>query len=552
MAVLLTNTSIAALVNVLERLGMTQAHLTEMMGLVHDKKNTITLRFDLQHDCKFLRKNIVEVDSYERISKLKSENDEKVLSHKVVKKVDEFHWEAMFTYNMLVYSGVEPDDSSMYLQTHTGSTTIVTRTRETPILNCPSDSPYDVNLTWLIQQLENGKCSFAIDRQDSDCKTPRRNKDIAAARDFWDGIVGWTVGVHRIADLIEGEAGRAHNPIVADAAPKARPSFSSITPENIFVPVLPLMEVAAIRKKEVVESGGLVQPRHTSSPDSPLLSLADVTKFLNEQCRSLDEAAEKLSKSFADETGFVTAADAKMILFLGHIRNIHSLWCQGVDYIEDMLRNQLVAAIGKEVQPSDFDQFITHHYHKMFAQQYAPRPFCYAIRRPNHYPDGILSIEKVNDDMDPIQTMVRVFSDLPIMQMPVNAATTIDMDGPVYLHGWLSHRFASCGSREFKLVGRARQFSSFLLMVGNMAGGDRFHPKDAIILQNKDEVTIPLFLNDIPSAKEFKDAISSLSPEQQRFAIPFVLCNWNLPCLAYASCSSNHNSRSYLVFRREP
>ena len=42
-----------------------------------------------------------------------------------------------------------------------------------------------------------------------------------------------------------------------------------------------------------------------------------------------------------------------------------------------------------------------------------------------------------------------------------------------------------------------------------------------MIVQNKDDITIPLDLDMIPSAKEFKDAISSLSPEQQRFAKAF-------------------------------
>jgi len=40
-------------------------------------------------------------------------------------------------------------------------------------------------------------------------------------------------------------------------------------------------------------------------------------------------------------------------------------------------------------------------------------------------------------------------------------------------------------------------------------------------LQNKDEVLIPLLTNTLPSAKEFKDSIASLSPEQQDFARSF-------------------------------
>jgi hypothetical protein len=51
-----------------------------------------------------------------------------------------------------------------------------------------------------------------------------------------------------------------------------------------------------------------------------------------------------------------------------------------------------------------------------------------------------------------------------------------------------------------------------------MTGPSTIEPKDAIIIQNKDEVIIPLLLNELPTAKEFKDAIKSLSPEQQAFA----------------------------------
>jgi len=54
-----------------------------------------------------------------------------------------------------------------------------------------------------------------------------------------------------------------------------------------------------------------------------------------------------------------------------------------------------------------------------------------------------------------------------------------------------------------------------------MASENQMQPKDAIILRNKDEINIPLLLNEIPTATEFKDAIGSLSPEQQRFAKAF-------------------------------
>jgi hypothetical protein len=55
-------------------------------------------------------------------------------------------------------------------------------------------------------------------------------------------------------------------------------------------------------------------------------------------------------------------------------------------------------------------------------------------------------------------------------------------------------------------------------MLGTLAGADLFEPKYAMIVHNADEVTVPLLLDTIPTPKEFKDAIESLSPEQQRFA----------------------------------
>jgi hypothetical protein len=70
-------------------------------------------------------------------------------------------------------------------------------------------------------------------------------------------------------------------------------------------------------------------------------------------------------------------------------------------------------------------------------------------------------------------------------------------------------------------VSRARQFSSMIVLVGRIASASVFEPKYAAIIQNKDELTIPLELSTIPTPKEFKDAIESLSPEQQSFPKAF-------------------------------
>ncbi len=61
-------------------------------------------------------------------------------------------------------------------------------------------------------------------------------------------------------------------------------------------------------------------------------------------------------------------------------------------------------------------------------------------------------------------------------------------------------------------------FGFFGINKGNISAADRFEPKYAMLLQNRDSVRIPLPLEALPTPKEFRDAIESLSPEQQRFA----------------------------------
>merc|ERR1712226_1117677 len=104
------------------------------------------------------------------------------------------------------------------------------------------------------------------------------------------------------------------------------------------------------------------------------------------------------------------------------------------------------------------------------------------------------------------------------MQFPLSASKTVSFTGDTYLHAWLCHQFSGQSGTRLSLVSRARQFSSMLVLVGRITSAHSFDPKYAAIVQNKDELKIPLDLSTIPTPKEFKDAIESLSPQQQAFA----------------------------------
>merc|ERR1719503_321126 len=107
------------------------------------------------------------------------------------------------------------------------------------------------------------------------------------------------------------------------------------------------------------------------------------------------------------------------------------------------------------------------------------------------------------------------------MWFPLSAAASVTFGGDRYLHAWLSHQFSGSRGPSLTLVSRARQFSSMIVLVGRIASATAFEPKYAAIVRDKDELKIPLELSTIPTPKEFKDAIESLSPEQQRFAKAF-------------------------------
>ena len=107
------------------------------------------------------------------------------------------------------------------------------------------------------------------------------------------------------------------------------------------------------------------------------------------------------------------------------------------------------------------------------------------------------------------------------MYFPLDASTYVTFGGSRYLHAFLGQRFSNSSPPQINLNARARQFSSFILLVGRITSASTFQPATGIIIKDKDDLKMPLDMNTIPTPKEFKDAIKSLSPEQQAFAKKF-------------------------------
>ena len=87
------------------------------------------------------------------------------------------------------------------------------------------------------------------------------------------------------------------------------------------------------------------------------------------------------------------------------------------------------------------------HEKRIFNPDFCPVPFSYAVRRPNHYPEGTVCLERSGDG-GPAFTMTRVLRgpEVAPMSFKINAATNVMFEGDRY--GSYAFSFLIC-----KMVG---------------------------------------------------------------------------------------------------
>ena len=492
LAEFVTRISAASILQCFEMVGMTAVERNQLRGWA--AKRSVTVRLAAREECRFLRETTRNVESGEvRVTETRGFLGGKAsTTDRVVTKVTEYFWAFEVRYDIVAFPGTSTKNA-ITLRARSGSIELKTTQKTTPRPMTVVKPPIDVNLTWLFTHLDaEGRATFAIDRAADSCHTPRRNDEIEEAlwaceeiSTFCGAVASYFQDVHFSAQSEHGL------------------DLSAIDDSEVFVPVLPLFEA---------------EPR--AEEGEGLLPVAYANAFLAEEHRTLTEKCRELATAFPHDGSLITAEEACLLVTLLHAGQVCQRFADGVAYIEGMLREQLVAAIGKEVSPVDFTSYIDFHHRKLVKPEYRPRPFSYAIRRPDHDPEGVLCIEAERAGALPeaISTTVRRSEARTPMTFALDASTRVSFLGERYLHAWVSHQFSFQPGPTLSLVARARQFSSFLLLVGRIAAADVFEPQFGIILQNKDTLRIPLLLEPIPTPGDFRDAIESLSPEQQRFA----------------------------------
>lgn len=383
---------------------------------------------------------------------------------KVITTIIEFFWIFSVEYELVVFPGADVADG-IRLQGNVGKCEMKTLKKETPRPERTVLDGKDLNLTWLLSNIDASKLGsqFSIARGHKLCKTPRRNQDVDRAVSFFREARAWgsNIAGYFLNDLFE-----AQQPHGLDV--------SSINVSALFVPIVPLLEskkrpggadkaaaapvavataVSPAKSPRVVKTGettgfgmlrsSLKHPEQggplvayvapASALDTPLLEEEDLDVLLNEHQRALAEKIAALSKVFpAAGVKVVTAPEAILALGGLHLGQLAEALFDGVDFIEEMLRKQIVAAIGKEVQPMDFAQYMLFHNRKLFKDEFRPKSFSFAVRRPNYCPEGIVSIDAQLADgslADPIQTLCSRRSISKPYSFAIDASTNISFKG---------------------------------------------------------------------------------------------------------------------------
>eukprot|EP00930_Biecheleria_cincta_P072342 TRINITY_DN5974_c0_g1_i1.p1 TRINITY_DN5974_c0_g1~~TRINITY_DN5974_c0_g1_i1.p1 ORF type:complete len:968 (+),score=218.00 TRINITY_DN5974_c0_g1_i1:77-2905(+) len=530
-----TNTAAVSQLNALAEIGLTREQLAQLQQWA--KTSVVSLKFEAEETCKFDREETREEEDPRKHVEEVSVGGvvQAAFTSKVVNKITEYYWKFEGKYQLLALRGVgaEPADR-VCLREFSGRGELKTGNKSNPPR--PEVAPKIselVDMSWLLHAIGASGTSpgFKVDRSSDKCRTPRRNPDVEKALEHFMRVGRWVSSiVSYLGNLMTIEPGVA-----------AKLDFTTISADSVFCPVLPLM-IEDNKDSAEETRGALEQPSSssqapstlacvagpTSPEDSLLLPVGDTNCLLGEEARTLKEKCNEISQVFPD-AGLACSKTAVFMIALQHCGRMCTAWSEAVDYVEDMLRKQLAAAIGKEVWPADFASYMSFHNRKLFKQEYAPAPFCFAVRRSkNHSPEGTVSIEELavgaggdSNIEQPIVTIVAKSNAEHLMTLPISASTNVAFGGDRYLHAYLSHQFEHQAGAKLSLISKARQFSSMLVIIGRVASISSFDPKYAAIIQNKDELTIPLELSTIPTPKEFKDAIESLSPEQQAFAKAF-------------------------------
>lgn len=515
------------------------------------KYDFVSILSPLTFACAFQIEREVEIAGLKNETEISRDDGTVKISTKFTSKVLENVLEASACFQMVLFSGFAPS-AEIGSNDHTEE---IFSHRSEQVLTFPhSSNPYpknsseylDLDVTYLLRNLLADPDSplqlrwcARINRLAADCKTPRRNSEVEAAEKFFTSTSAFfrQIYIRMTRILDQAYSNMFRTPTGQQLTPTKLP-WNQVE-VDIFSPVAPvILRLQDGNSAEMVTATSAVQPQsQPQQPPSVILDVGSVGTLLTAQKQSLDSFIGRVVSLLpidgaSSSSALLGQPEAVLIACALHTEMLSKHSLEALEYVENMLEKQLVAAIGKRLTPKDFTDYTRFHNKRLLREEYRPKSFSYSIRRtPNHSPEGTVRIEELSveekGDVDPVETIVRKCEgeSAEVMQLPLSASTVIRFGGVRYLHALLMHAFSTRADQakeiQLRLVAQARQFSCFAVVLGRISSATSFEPQHAFVVQNKDEIVVPLKLQQIPTAKEFRKAVSTLSNEQRSLAEAF-------------------------------
>jgi hypothetical protein len=159
----LVNVTSGSFFSLLEILGLNSKSLREIREWA--KERSVTLRFKASEKCDFNRETKRDVESDTKYVREYAFGGKAKTTDKVVTTVTEYFWDFECSYELFVFVGNEPDEK-VVLQSRSCKYEAMTTSKENPRNTAVIRDPMDVNLTWLLNQLEEGnRLKFQINRE---------------------------------------------------------------------------------------------------------------------------------------------------------------------------------------------------------------------------------------------------------------------------------------------------------------------------------------------------------------------------------------------------
>ena len=366
LAEFISQSAIAAVVQCMHEIGIGKDLLCALRERVLKDGQPVSLRFSSTERCSYI-KETKTVDRGNRVYVLDEENSHGVfrtLKSMFRTTITKSQWQYAAEYSIHAFVGSAGDVVDKELRVINAEPKLMTM-----LSGAKDDRPFpevsskhhDVNITWLLRHIDSeASPEFTIDRFHSCCRTPKNNQEVKEAqtnlvllKDFATEVTARLYLYHSIATQRWVK--------LSD-----KPPPTSLFDVNAFVPVLPFLEDLPC-----------------SSEINNAIAANDFVKFVDAQRQDLDEQLRRLDANFtapredeeeeeevethqkeratsprgpkAEEPGIVTGIflvdEAKRIVVFNHIRRISEFLSDSIAYLEAMLHGQLVAAIGKQIQP---------------------------------------------------------------------------------------------------------------------------------------------------------------------------------------------------------